>query len=298
MTNQKKAYIFAGLSILFWSTVATAFKFALKGLDYIQVLFISSYVALFSLLFIIIIQGKLKSVFKLSFKAARLSILLGFLNPFFYYLILFKAYELLPAQEAQTLNWTWPITLTLLSAVFLKQKLTRGNIIALFACFIGVIVISTHGEPFSLNFSNLFGDLLAIGSSVIWAFFWIFSLKDTRDPVIKLFWNFFFGSLYITPVLFLFSEFPDIGTFSFGAAVYTGLFEMGLTFFLWLNALNLARSSASVAIFAFLTPFISLIFIGFVYGEKILISSIIGLLFIIGGVTLQFVETHRNNKLA
>ena len=33
----------------------------------------------------------------------------GFLNPFLYYIILFKAYSLLPAQEALSLNYTWPL---------------------------------------------------------------------------------------------------------------------------------------------------------------------------------------------
>ena len=36
---------------------------------------------------------------------------LGLLNPVAYYLVLFKAYDLLPAQVAQPINYAWPIVL-------------------------------------------------------------------------------------------------------------------------------------------------------------------------------------------
>ena len=39
-----------------------------------------------------------------------------------YYLILLKAYQLLPAQVAQPLNMIWPVILVFLSVPILKQK--------------------------------------------------------------------------------------------------------------------------------------------------------------------------------
>ncbi len=45
-TNQSRAYLFALLTVLSWSTVATAFKIALRELNYIQVLLIANAVAL------------------------------------------------------------------------------------------------------------------------------------------------------------------------------------------------------------------------------------------------------------
>jgi drug/metabolite transporter (DMT)-like permease len=152
---------------------------------------------------------------------------------------------------------------------------------------LGVLIISTQGNITALQFTNLTGDILAVGSSIIWALYWILNLKDEREPVVKLFWNFVFGSIYITIAVIFLSEFPTSLSLSFGAAVYTGLFEMGLAFVLWLNALRLSRDSASVGIFAYMTPFLSLIFISIVLGEKILPSSVVGLIFIIGGIVVQ-----------
>jgi len=90
---------------------------------------------------------------------------LGFLNPFLYYVILFKAYSLLPAQEAQPLNWTWPIMLVLLSIVILKQPIRWVNVLAIVISFSGVLVISTRGDVLAFQFTNLPGALLALGSS-------------------------------------------------------------------------------------------------------------------------------------
>jgi drug/metabolite transporter (DMT)-like permease len=70
-------------------------------------------------------------------------------------------------------------------------------------------------------------------------------------------------------------------------AVYIGLFEMGVTFLLWLKALKLSKTTAHVANLIYLTPFLSLLVISIAVGEKILLSTVIGLVFIVGGIILQ-----------
>jgi drug/metabolite transporter (DMT)-like permease len=80
-------------------------------------------------------------------------------------------------------------------------------------------------------------------------------------------------------------EMPDIKGM-LGAA-YIGLFELGITFLLWLKALKLSKTTAHVANLVYLAPFLSLVVISFVVGETILISTIIGLIFIVGGIILQ-----------
>ena len=39
MDNQKKAYLYAIPAVVFWSTVATAFKIALNSINFFQLLF-------------------------------------------------------------------------------------------------------------------------------------------------------------------------------------------------------------------------------------------------------------------
>ena len=273
--------------MLLWSTVATAFKIALREIDYVQLLFYASIVSLLSLFVVLTLQGKLRLIGRLSRSQIAYSALLGLINPTLYYLILFRAYDLLPAQEAQPLNWTWPITLAILSAIILGQRLTLRTIIAILISFSGVLVIATRGDVASLQLSNPLGDILAVCSSIFWATFWILNVRDRRDPVLKLFLCFLFGSFYNIVVVLILSDFtiPDLN--GLAGATYVGLFEMGITFVIWLKALELSRDSASVGIFAYLTPFLSLILIRFVLGEIILLSSFMGLVLIVGGILLQ-----------
>lgn len=287
MENQSKAFLYASCAIVLWSTVASAFKISLRYLDFLLLLFYASIVSVLVLFIILLIQKKLGLLRNYSKKEYLHSAFLGFLNPFLYYLVLFKAYSLLPAQEAQPLNYTWPIMLVLLSIPLLKQKIRSKSILAIFISLMGVFVISTEGKLLQFHFTNPIGVLLALGSSVIWALFWIYNIKDKRDDVAKLFLNFSFGFIFILIANLTFSKITIPQLSGFIGASYVGFFEMGITFVFWLKALKLSRTTAQVSNFIYITPFLSLIFIHLLVGEKILLSTIVGLIFIVSGILIQ-----------
>ncbi len=287
MEKERQAYAYALMAVLLWSTIASAFKISLRYLDFLQLLFFASLASIVVLFLILLIQNKLSLLKRYSKEEYIHSALLGFLNPFLYYVVLLKAYSLLPAQEAQPLNYTWPIALVLLSIPLFKQKIKFKSIVAIVISFIGVVIIGTRGDLTALKFSNPLGVLLAVGSSVIWALFWIYNTKDKRDDVAKLFLNFLFGFIFVLIATLYFSkvEFPQANGIL--GAVYVGLFEMGITFVIWLKALKFSKTTVGISNLVFLSPFISLIFIYFIVGEKILFSTIIGLIFIVTGIIIQ-----------
>ncbi|MBN1895676.1 DMT family transporter, partial [bacterium] len=215
------------------------------------------------------------------------SALLGFFNPFAYYLILFKAYALLPGQEAQPLNFTWPIVLTLLSVPLLGQKLKRLSGLAILLSFAGVVVIGTRGSVLSLRFSCLPGVILAAGSSLIWALYWILNIQDGRKAVVKLFSGFTFGLIYILLYNIIFGEIRIPSPAQAIGALWIGTFEMGLTFLFWMKALELAPETVLVGNVVYLAPFLSLLFLNRFAGERILPSSVLGLCLIVAGLLIQ-----------
>lgn len=294
-SNQNKAYLFAISAVLLWSTIASAFKITLVYIDYIQLLLLASVFSSFALFLILIIQGKFILLKQLQRKDLLHSALLGFLNPFLYYLVLLKAYTLLKAQEAGTLNYIWPITLVLLSIPLLKQKINWISIVAIFTSFFGIIIISTEGKLASLEFREPLGVFLAVISSVFWALYWIYNVKDKRDEIVKLFVNFVFGTIYILIVVLLFSDLRNIQLPGIWGSLYIGLFEMGITYLLWLKALKFSINTAKVSNLVYISPFISLIIIKNVVGEQILVSTIIGLVFIISGIIIQQFSTCKKN---
>ncbi len=287
MNQQSKAYLYAIVTVLLWSTVASAFKVTLRYLDFLQLLFFSSIASTLILFLILASQNKLGLLRRFSKRDYLHSLILGFLNPFLYYVVLFKAYSLLPAQEAQPLNYTWSIVLVILSIPLLGQKIGAKSILAIFISYFGVLVISTRGDILGLKFSNPTGVLLALGSAFIWALFWIYNMKDQRDEVAKLFLNFAFGFVFILAAMLLSSRMIIPRTEGLLGAVYVGLFEMGVTFVLWLKALKLSKTTAQVGNLIYLSPFVSLVLIRVVVGERILLSTMVGLVLIVVGILTQ-----------
>ena len=128
--NDKKAVGFALTAVLLWSTVATAFKITLNFLTPLQMVTAATAVSFVILLVIALIRGK-HSLILLELRRMPLYyLLIGAINPVLYYLVLFEAYSLLPASEAQPLNYTWAIALTFMAAVILKQPIRKRDWVA------------------------------------------------------------------------------------------------------------------------------------------------------------------------
>ena len=287
VTRQSKAYLYATGVVLFWSTVASAFKISLRYLEPELLLFYATAVSILTLFMIVLFQRKISLLLKCTTTDYVKSALLGLLSPFLYYVVLLRAYSLLPAQQAVSLNYTWAIQLVILSIPLLKQKIGLKSIFTIIVGYIGVLVIATQGNISSLRIANVQGTLLALGSAVIWALFWIYNIKDKRDAVVKLFLNFLFGFVYICIYLLITQNMKTPSLPGLAGAAYVGVFEMGITFVLWLKALRLSRTTAQISNLIYLTPFLALFIINIVVGEKILVSTIVGLLFIISGIILQ-----------
>jgi len=287
MEKQKRAYLYACVAVLLWSTIASAFKISLRYIDIFGLLFYASITASTFLFLHLLLLKKLSLLKTLSKRDYLRSALLGFLNPFLYYTILLKAYSILRAQEAVTLNFIWPIMLVLLSIPILHQRIKPGSIIAIVISFIGVFVIATEGDILGFRFTNTTGVLLASSSSIIWALFWIYNVKDECDEAVRLFLNFTFGTVFIFVAMLLFAKVEIPNRNGILGAAYVGLFELGITFLIWLKALRLSKTTAHVASLIYLVPFFALVVISFAVGEEILLSTVIGLVLIVAGIILQ-----------
>jgi drug/metabolite transporter (DMT)-like permease len=286
-TNQSRAYLFALLTVLFWSTVASAFKIALRNLNYIQLLLIANAVSLIVYSLILLFRKQPAGIFPLTGRDLGLSALQGLLNPFAYYLILFKVYSILPAQIAQPVNFLWPVVLMILSAPLLKQPLRPSGLIALLVSFAGVLVLSSQGNLLHFRVREPWGIGLALASTLIWSLFWIINMRDQRDDVLKLFLSALFSFVCIIVVAWSTGNLTYLFSRPFLPAVYVGLFEMGISFVLWLKALQLSESTGKISNLIYLTPFLSLIFIHFVLKERLYYTSLIGLILIVAGILIQ-----------
>jgi len=294
MANQQRtAYLCAGLAIAFWATVPTAFKLSLAEMDASTLVFYASATSFLALGSAAAITGEIGKLANWTLRDYARSAVLGFLNPFAYYQVLLRAYELLPAQEAQPLNMIWPLVLVVLSVFMLGQRIRAWTLFAMLVSFSGAMTIATRGNLWDFGVSDPLGVSLAMGSAVIWALYWNAGVDDRREAITRLFVNFAFGCGFSALYLLNTAGMPWPGIQAVGAAMYVGCFEMGFTFVLWLQALRLSRTTAQVSNLVFLTPFLSLFIVHWVLGETILPSTVIGLVLIVGGIVLQQVEGRR-----
>lgn len=287
--NKNSPYPFALAAVLAWSTVSTAFKLSLRHLTPLGLLLFSALASSLFLAAYSLIRHGWKGIV-LAAENWKRKLLAGLLNPFVYYLMLFSAYDRLPAQQAQVLNYTWAIVLSLFSALVFRRRFRLRDLICLCLSFLGVVLISTQGRILTMEFTDPLGALLAVCTSFIWAAFWILNLRDGQAAESKMLANFLSGTLATLLYALLRGKlnyaglFDDAGVPLWGilGALYVGVFEMGLTFVLWQKALERSDNTAAVANLIFLTPFLSLLFIAMILKESINPATLIGLFIIIG----------------
>ena len=278
--------MFVFLTILIWSTASSTAKLLLFRLNNIQVLFFSTLFATLTVLMIIVATKRVSLLFSYKLKDYVHFFYMSFLGVFLYYLFSFWGLSLIPTQIASSLNYLWPIFTILLASVFLREKLTYHNIIAVLISFIGVIIVIYQGSL--ANFSNLnsLGVLLQILSAVCYALFSVLSKRTKYDDFTSLFYYLliaFLCTCFLIP--FGYSVTLPVGLEYLGL-IWFGSFVTGLAYYFWINALRLGNTK-KIANMVYLVPFLSLLMINWLVGETILASTYIGLPLIIFGVVAQ-----------
>ncbi len=280
MTGERQATLYGLTAVLLWSTVATAFKLGLQHYSPAQLLLLAAAASCILFWLAALVTGSLKVR-----RADMVWIpLLGVINPAAYYLILFEAYDRLPAQIAQPLNYTWAIVLALLAVPLLRQPLSVRSVTGIVVGYLGVVVLLYRSDTDIALDST--GILLAIVSTVLWAAYWILNTRITSNPLAVMTWSFTFALPLLAIWCATMDTLPSLISSGWPYALWVGLLEMGVTFLLWQQALKRTSQVARISQLIFFSPFISLALISFVLGEQIRGTSILGLGIIVVGVLL------------
>lgn len=274
-------------AVMLWSTVATAFSLSLQYLTPLQLVTLATVISWCFFAIRLRAPERRSALRVTSSKTRATGLLVGWLNPGLYYLVLFAAYDRLPAQEAMAINYSWGITLALLAAPLLRQHLSAGALLAACISYGGILVIATRGAPLSLDFAQPLGVGLALLSTVLWSLYWVINTRLSLDPEVNLFLN-FSGALPLLLALLWWSNtpFPTLWQ-GWAGGLYVGLFEMGLAFVLWMGAMKATTSTLRISSLIFLSPPLSLVLIWVIAGEPVKAYTLIGLVLILFGLWLQ-----------
>lgn len=293
MTRQIKAFICAGLTVLAWSTVSTAFKLSLQIMTPMQLIFISMSTAVAFLGGVLLWQKRGASATGAALWAPRqqlCALTLGAML-YSYYALLFMAYDRLPAQITQPINNTWALMLALLAAWLLKQKLTLREFFFMVIAYAGVVVIASGGGG-ALGPLDPLGLACVIASTLLYALYWLVNTKSGLPATPGLFVSFLVAALLSGLTLGLTGTgLPPLGAVPPG--IYVGLFELGIPFLLWGMALRLTDSVPRISTLPFAVPFLALFWISLLLKEPIAFSTVAGLALIVVGTFLQQREAAR-----
>ena len=124
-------------------------------------------------------------------------------------------------------------------------------------------------------------------AAICYALFSVLNMKVTCDKfVAMMIYYIIMTILLLGGLYFSRGEIPSLSLYQFGGMLWNGIFVYGLPYTTWALALDIG-DTAKLSNLAYLTPFVSLIYIYVFLHEPISISSFVGLAFILSGVVIQ-----------
>ena len=287
-----KPYICAFITIFFWGSSAAISSLVLDSISTLALVFYGSLVATIFLLILNIVTGRIGQVKEITGRDYANMFVVGMLGIFLYNVLLFFGMTRILVQQAFIINYLWPICIVIFSCIILKEKLTVIKCISMLASFAGVAVVATGG-----NFSNLvsldfLGVLAACLAAVFYGLFSVLTIKIKYDKFVAMMVYYFFSTIVSAVALLATNTFIIPTASQIPGILWIGILVNGVAFTLWSIAIA-AGNTARLSNLAYLTPFVSLIWIYFLIGEPISMASVIGLLIIISGVVLQMFDKQK-----
>ncbi len=286
-----KEYIYAGIAIFFWSTVATVSKLLMNELNNIQLLWCSSLFAGVALLIVNLVTGNIKTLKKYKFKDLVIIALIGLPGVFLYYVFYYGGTALMPASQAFIINYLWPILSVVFACILLKEKMTIRKGIAIVMSFLGVVIV-TCGDLTEFGGNMLLGTALCVCAAVSYGFFTAINKKMHYDKRISMMINYAVTFVLTTIINAVNHDLfaPNlVQTLGFA---WNGVFTMAVASTLWVVALDLGKTE-KISNLAYITPFLSLVWTSLILKEPFRLVNILGLAVIVAGILIQFQRTKK-----
>jgi len=191
--------------------------------------------------------------------------------------ILFSvANKMTTAANAIVLQYTAPIFVIILSAIFLRKRPGKLDVVTCAVVFGGVFCFFIE----SLSGGGLTGDILALISGVSYA--GVFMLNDLPDgdPLSSAFFGHVISAVVGLP--FLFRE-TDFGTTALTSLVVLGVFQVGLAFIFLGEGLNITPP-VTASLVSGLEPVLNPVLVAVFYHEYIGLTAFVGAFIVVGGV--------------
>ena len=282
----KKGYLYAAIAILCWSTVAPATKMLVTELPNMQVLFICSAIATVTLLLFNLQQKNLHILKGYTARDFAIQAGLGALGIFAYTAFYNFGLQRLSAQDANIINYLWPIMIILFSIPILKEKFTLKKMAAVFLSFFGLVVIVTRGSFGNIEMGSFAGIAACVAAAVCFGLFSALNKKTGYNQFIGMMIFFAVSALFSGIALLPGGELRPLSAGQIGGLVWVGVATYAVAYLAWALALK-GGDTAKISNLAYMVPFLNIIFSVILLGENVYVYSVVGLMFIVVGILLQ-----------
>lgn len=205
-------------------------------------------------------------------------------------LMFFKGLEHTTPIHASVISTISPILALIMSAIFLKEKLTSMKITGVLLGFAGAIILTLYGKSLRTEDNILLGNTLIFINATSFAIYIILVKKLTAKyhPLTFLKWMFLFSFFMVLP--FGYSELKEIDLPTFSPYIFfaVAFVVIGATYIAnLLNPLALVHLKAStVSIFIYIQPVIAGIFAIAMGSDNLTPVKIIAATLIFSGIYL------------
>ena len=186
------------------------------------------------------------------------------------------ANKMTTAANSIVLEYTAPIFVILLSAIFLRRRPDRLDLAACAVVFLGVLCFFLE----SLGGGHLSGDLLALLSGVTYGGVFMLNEVPNGDPISSVFWSAMMSPLIGLPQMV---QQPRLEGTALVSMLVLGVFQLGLAFVFLTVGLK-TTSSITASLVTGIEPVLNPVLVAVFYHEYKGVFSVIGACIVIVGV--------------
>ena len=186
------------------------------------------------------------------------------------------ANKMTTAANSIVLEYTAPIFVILLSAIFLRRRPDRLDLAACAVVFLGVLCFFLE----SLGGGHLSGDLLALLSGVTYGGVFMLNEVPNGDPISSVFWSAMMSTLIGLPQMV---QQPRLEGTALVSMLVLGVFQVGLAFVFLTVGLK-TTPSITASLVTGIEPVLNPVLVAVFYHEYMGVFSVIGACIVIFGV--------------
>lgn len=285
-----QGHLFSLFTIFIWGTTFISTKILLKAFTPIEILFIRFVIGYFALLALYPHRLKLKERKQELYFAGA-----GLCGITLYFLLENIALTYTLASNVGVIISIAPFFTAIFAHLLLAGEKMRAQFFIGFAVAVaGIFLISFNGS--SQLKLNPMGDILAILAAVVWAIYSVLTKKisgyhyHTISVTRRIF---FYGLLFMMPVLFIFKFEPDIGQIvkpvNLFNIIFLGFGASAICFVTWNYALKIL-GAVKTSVYIYMVPVITVITSVLILHETITGTAVLGILLTLAGLFISEIK--------